>query len=188
MQEIHQNSLAQKIKDFRVLENGNNEHLNILNNVSIYDMPGNFESSIDEMFPYIFEDAVSLWNLIYERPDKKKIEQSVPKKDENGKEISFLESALREFKKGRFEIKTLKSYKFYSAAAAEAIDYIFIQNGRFEKSYLEDKIVNFFKSYEWETWAWKYAESILDSDSSPYMAQKKSSQVSGNTVSPQRLK
>ena len=113
-------------------------------------MPENFESLIDEMFPYVFDDAMSLWHLISEKPDKKKIEDSVPKKD-GDKELSFLESALKEIKKGSFEIRIAKSYKFYSAAAAEAIDYVFIQNGKFEKSYLENKITGFFKSFVWET-------------------------------------
>jgi hypothetical protein len=45
-----------------------------------------------------------------------------------------------------------------------------------KKEYLENKLSDFFKSYEWETWAWKYAESISEPNhesSEPCKAPKK---------------
>ena len=63
------------------------------------------------------------------------------------------------------------NYRLHSNTAIDILDF-FIKNARErgKKEYLENKIINFFKSYEWETWAWKYAEN--GSDSLPYNAKK----------------
>jgi hypothetical protein len=63
------------------------------------------------------------------------------------------------------------SYRLHSNTAISILDF-FINNARerSRKEYLENKIISFFKSYEWETWAWKYAEN--GSDSLTYSAKK----------------
>jgi len=71
--------------------------------------------------------------------------------DKNPKERHFNERA----KIYNFYTKEGKHYKLHSDTAL-----IFTDSMHSEaREYLESKIISFMKSYEWETWAYKHAES-----------------------------
>jgi hypothetical protein len=78
-------------------------------------------------------------------------------------------------------------YRLHSETAINVLNF-FINNPAEikKKEYLENKIISFFKSYEWETWAWKYVEAI--SDFSPYIDQKNDIQGASNTRARRRRK
>jgi len=162
-------------------------------------MPNEIEKLIDALFlePYGLDDCMEIMRMTYQAFDFKGYLETQKSRDSDGEyekaeDESSLIGKLKERLKSKKILDIYVSYKgeykgHYRLHSEKAISVLQILSASKEKSaYLENKITGFFKSFEWETWAWKYAES--SSDSLPYKVQKKNNQVSDNTALRQRRK
>jgi len=137
-------------------------------------MQNEIKSSLDKLFsePYGLDDCMNLAKIlnnnkidlkrdfkfrkfeIDEESDKEPEEELLYYSEKIGNEeiLSFHISNEREY---------IGHYRFHSKNALNILENL-IKNpiimGEF-KNYLENKIISFFKSYEWETWSYKNAEA-----------------------------
>jgi len=145
-------------------------------------MPNGIEKLIDSLFlePYGIDDCMELGRILNNKGiDLKEdvdiydtITDEKTKKSEKVKKTIGEKESLNLYVSYKGDYTA--HYRLHSNTAIAILD-CFIKNAeeRGKKEYLENKLVSFFKSYEWETWAWKYADAENGSNSSPYNAQKK---------------
>lgn len=150
---------------------------------------------LDNLFnePYGIDDSMEILRLLYnpafdfkkslrfpekkEKTEQKEIEKEwefIKKLREqiNAEGIFNIHLSVNELYKGHYKIHSEKAFDvLYSLSLSDS--------GKLKRKYLETKVVDFFRSYEWETWAWKYAESLEESKgSSSYNAHQVNSQAS----------
>jgi len=140
-------------------------------------MPETIEKLVDSLFlePYGLDDCMELGRIlnnnglelkddieIYDiiTDEETKKAKKVKKTIKRGEVLDISASHEIIFDKIKINGKEYKrrdyvcNYKVHSNIAVDILDF-FIKNTRElrKKEYLENKVISFFRSYEWETWA-----------------------------------
>jgi len=141
------------------------------------------------------EKDIDIYNEVIDKETNKAVIDAetkepvkIVKRIRDNESLNLYVSHEREILGAKHKIKDyLGHYRIHSNTAIDVLDY-FIKNSaeKTKVEYLENKIVNFFNSFEWEIWAWKY----VDANSEPltYNAPQENNRASGNTSSRRRRK
>ena len=109
------------------------------------------ETLIDELFiePYGLDDCMEISRLLNSTFDLKKADFGKSKEELKQTKIANIHVS--------HEGMYIGHYRLHSENALEVLEY-FKTHDKNKKEDLDNKIVSFFKSYEWETWSYKNAE------------------------------
>ena len=136
------------------------------------------ESLVNEVFcPYAIDDSMEAIKVLYNYEIISKLENELKEVD-----IAHARAVLKKKSIVKEDNKKFKLYNhsFYSDTAISLIEwYVKALTPERDKinKILEEKLVKFFKSYEWETWGLKYIEAESDYEASlaQYTPKKKKS-------------
>jgi len=134
---------------------------------------------IDKHFSglYGLDDSMEIMRALYNKSfDPKSIDYNDAKEKLNSGKVFNIYVSNKGNYSGHYRLHSEKAINLLLALLTDEKS----------KKYLEDKIINFFNSFEWETWSYRYAETLEETWS--YSAQKENSPVSGSTLLRRRRK